>query len=142
MRNIKKITKVNKGGSFVTKAGSVVASNKDYKLEMGNKLRERIQRQADYKKVFLSRLYRGEELKELDRQIKSGLIKVEWRGMVMPLSILNVEHDIVLSDYKQLITQENYLKQALTNDGLSEKELNEVLRGKYKKDEEELKETK
>lgn len=79
-------------------------------------------------------MYTGSELNEIRTQLE-GTITVKWRGIVCPKSILSAEHDILLNQYKEQLSNEKYLKDALLNDGLTEEEINNVLNWKYNKDE-------
>ncbi len=98
--------------------------------------REKLIRQREYRRIALSRMYKGEELKVLRDQIKIGEngnpVQMKWNGMEYPLSLLKIEHDMVQDDYKNLMMKEEGLRQALIIDGLKMEEIEKVFNGTYK----------
>ena len=80
--------------------------------------REFIKMQKEYKELFLARLYKGAEIKEVRKQLDSGIISMQWYGMSFPEEILVIEHDILQNNYYDLLTRENQLRDALVSKGL------------------------
>lgn len=64
--------------------------------------------------------------------------EVEWLGVKYPISILASEFNLERFYYEQAVSNEMYLKKALERDGLSRKDLQEVIGGKYRKTEDAL----
>lgn len=117
------------------KVGAVQVSDAEYQEVISGKLRERVQRQNMYRKAYLLRIFYGQELIEYERQMQSGTISIQWRGMTCPLEILKADFNLLLHNYKESIRNEKYLEQALKNDGLSDADIKLVIDGKYVKDE-------
>ena len=92
----------------------------------GLKQKEFVEKQKNYKSTFLARLYKGAELKEIRDQLESGKITMQWYGQKYPKHILAIEHDMIQDVYKDLISQEQYLKQALIVDGLTTEQITEL----------------
>lgn len=105
-----------------TKAKKVMSANED------SALKEFLKKQKSYKELFLARLYKGAEMKEMREQLQSGDIKMQWYGMTFPKSLLAIEHDIVQNTYYDLLMKEENLKQSLKQDGLTKQDLIDLLK--------------
>lgn len=95
---------------------------------------EFVQRQNEYRESILLRIYKQEEISEMRRQIESGDIQVEWTGMKCPLPILKARFNLEIHKYKEMISRENYMRQSLKNDGLSDEQMTEIIDGKLIKE--------
>lgn len=110
---------------------------------ISGQLAERIKRQQEYRKVWLTRLYVQTEIEEMTRQLSgSAQITMQWYGQPFPKKLLGIEHDLKFTQYMEIVSQENYMKQALKNDGLTDEELQQVLKGEFRKHHKMLEESK
>lgn len=161
MKNIKKIQRVitnkeikealgKKSAKAGLKAAAVHPDAGEVRKVIEQKLREQIDRQKRYRATFLNRIMLGAELEEIRRQLdaeekKKGSITMMWRGIKCPKDILSIEHDIQQHNYGHKIAEEEYLKQSLKNDGLSDEDIKKIASGRYiklDKDGKKIKETK
>ena len=111
------------------------ANKKVLKAEEDYSFKDFLKRQHQYKETFLARLYKGAEMAEIRKQLKSGNIKMKWCGMIFPKEILGVEHDMVQNSYYNLLLQEKQLKNSLLSDDMSEEEITALLKtGALKKE--------
>lgn len=126
---------------------------------ISGQLADRIKRQQEYRKVWMTRLFVQTEIEEMARQLKEEMeldklkkqnmlpdgkntaITMQWYGQPFPKKLLGIEHDLKFIQYGEIVSQENYLKQALKKDGLTDEELTLVLKGEFKKHHEMLKDS-
>jgi hypothetical protein len=109
---------------------------------ISGQLADRIKRQSEYRKVWMTRLYVQTEIEEMARQLTgTAQITMQWYGQPFPKKLLGIEHDLKFIQYGEIVAQENYLKQALKRDGLTEEELILVLKGEFKKHQEMLRDS-
>ena len=116
------------------KASAVHYTDEEAKAIMEGKLQERLQRQKEFRRVYLGRIYRQVEINEILQQLKSENITVQWRGIPMPKNLLMIEYNILMNEYSELITKENQLRQSLVNDDLTDEQITEIQEGNYVKD--------
>lgn len=101
---------------------------------ISGQLADRIKRQNEYRKVWMTRLYVQTEIEEMARQLTgTAQITMQWYGQPFPKKLLGIEHDLKFFQYGEIVSQENYLRQALKKDGLTDEELTLVLKGEFKK---------
>lgn len=112
------------------KAMAVKYDSKEAQEIVDNKKQEGINRQKEYREIFLIRRLKEEELKEIQGQLE-GEILLQWSGMKCPKNILEAQFNLNINAYKNIVSKEKYLEQALKNDGLTKDELLSVLNGKY-----------
>lgn len=134
----KKRLKNKKNAKFVK------VSKEEYVREISGKVRDRLNRQKDYLKVFLAANYKRAQLEVIKKQLEDNEkyqlpITLKWQGVPYPYSVLSAEFNIHIFEYKELLSKHEYLKQALKNDGLSDDDIVKVEKGLYKKDEDDLK---
>ena len=114
------------------KAGAVKYDEKEVQQIVDQKKQEGINRQKDYRETVLARILKQEEILEMQKQI-SGDVSMQWSGMICPKPILKAQYNLDIHRYKNFISREKYLEQALINDGLTKDQVSEVLNGKYVK---------
>lgn len=124
------------------RARAVKVRDSEYQQEIRNKLKERLQRQDAYCEIRLRRHCKEAKTMALGETLgfanKEDVREVRWLGIDYPINILITEWRLEMFYLKKLLRQEIYLKQALFNDGLTEKDIRKVLQGKYKKDEDKI----
>ena len=113
------------------KASAVHYTDEEAKAIMEGKLQERLQRQKEFRRVYLGRIYRQVEIDEILQQLKSDNITVQWRGISMPKNLLMIEYNILMNDYSELISKENQLRQSLVNDYLTNDQITKIQEGEY-----------
>ncbi len=124
---------VNLSNEEIAKKISLAKKTKVSKEVIDGMIADKINRQKDFQNARIGRLYTGAELKEIRQQIEQKDIKILWRGIPMPLSIAVIEHDAVQNRYVEIVRKEKYLYESLKRDGLSDKQIEEVASGKFKK---------
>ena len=78
-----------------------------------------LQNQQEFIKIIWTRIFKQEELKEIQKQLTEGPITMHWYGQLYPKSILEVEYEINRIAYKKLIREEEILKRQLVGDGMT-----------------------
>ena len=130
------------------KAKAVKVKEEEYQEVVRAKERESLHRQKDYRRTTLTRFFKEEVLTELKTQIDAetnfrkdfpnkeskDIISVQWMGKPMPFGMLKCEYNLHYDQYREILLQENHLKQALKNDGMNDKQILEVLNGKMIKE--------
>jgi hypothetical protein len=118
---------------------SIWENPKDNSVEtqqmINSKMKEKLQRQNQFRKTFFMRLYTEQEINEIKRQLTVGPIEMKWYNQPMPKEIVETELMLKYCIYQDYVAQENYLKQNLIRDGLTADEINDILNFKYKKTE-------
>ena len=94
--------------------------------------REAVIRQKEFRECFLQVKVKEAELGEMNRQVESGNVQVQWSGMTCPMSVLKASYNLQLNSFKEQLSRLKYLEAALKSDGLSESEIADVISGKYK----------
>jgi hypothetical protein len=102
---------------------------------INQKMKEKLQRQNQFRKTFFMRLYTEQEINEIKRQLTIGPVEMKWYNQTMPKEIVETELMLKYCIYQDYVAQENYLKQSLIRDGLSQQDINDILNFKYKKTE-------
>jgi hypothetical protein len=98
-------------------------------------LQESINLQKDYRRTFFTRKYHEEELREIEKQIESNVITMQWFGTPYPLDLLKALHNKMHQNYLDIVEQEVYIKSRLEKRGLSNDDLLTILKGSYNKKE-------
>ena len=102
--------------------------------------KEFIEKQKNYRISFKRRILKQEEMKEMARQIRinentnHGKPEMMWYGMPMPMPILKATYNLGIEAYQEIIKSEQDTKKELIDKyGLTEKQLEMILYGKYVK---------
>lgn len=118
---------------------SIWENPKDNSIEtqqmINQKMKDKLQRQNQFRKTFFMRMYTEQEINEIKRQLTVGPIEMKWYNQPMPKEIVETELMLKYCIYQDYVAQENYLKQNLIRDGLTADDINDILNFKYKKTE-------
>lgn len=89
--------------------------------------------QKQYRKLFMETIYKKNEVEELQGQINTNLIKIQWHGMDMPEKIAKSFFNLLVYNYKEYAKELEGLKQQLIKKGMSDTELVKLIEeDKYK----------
>lgn len=103
------------------------------------KLRDRIHRQEEFCKLYHARVYKQEELDYMEYCMKEGSGSTDklvvYLSILYPLKMFEarIKYEY-FNNYRPIVERELSLKQALKNDGLTDAELEECIKGKFKKE--------
>ena len=138
------MTKRKKSSSPEKEARALKPNLGKLKEAINGKKREFVSRQQEVRETFLIRMLKQESLESLrelieKRKKKIKKIEDEDRGicpedsifmfgsMEYPLKVWIPYYNLELHRYKELIRREEYLKQGLKNEGMTDEELNKLL---------------
>lgn len=117
------------------KAGAVEASSKEIQGIIEGKKQERLQRQKSYREAILKRTSVEIKMNLFKKKIKFAEVRnmneFDFMGTKWPLELAKAEFNLQLFYLKEGISHENYLMQALENDGYKEKDIRQIQAGRY-----------
>jgi len=89
--------------------------------------------QKQFRRQYLETAYKKEEVEELQLQIKSGMIKIQWHGIDMPEKIAKSFFNLLVYNYREYAKQLEGIKQQLIKKGMTHEELVDIIdKDKYK----------
>lgn len=92
-----------------------------------------ITKQKQYRRAFMETMYKKNEVEELQLQINTGIIKIQWHGMNMPEKIAKSFFNLLVYNYREYAKELEGLKQQLKKKGMSDEELVKLIEeDKYK----------
>jgi len=110
------------------KQKEVDRKRKELQFMINGRIVDKIQMQNDIRASFLNLMKMSLEIKEVEKQLDTGKITIQWNGIPMPKDMLAVQHDILVHNYKLAIAEFKYKEQQLKNMGFSEEKIEAIVK--------------
>jgi len=110
---------------------AVIPSKDEIMDIIRGKERDLVHRQKHFRAVFLRRKLQEAELNEMIKQYRMKKSTIQWQGIPCPKEILKAQINIMVHNYKDIVSEENHAKEGLVREGFSKSDLVKVLNGEY-----------
>jgi len=97
---------------------------------MDEKIQFKVKLQKEFKEKFLTRKIAEADIEDMGSMLEAAKSekkdRVDWYGTSYTIKSASLRMLRHIHNYKEIVSEENYLRQALKNDGISDEDINSI----------------